>query len=915
MEDRTLRLALSFLKAAGRRKLIALLALAAVFAAAFVGYVSTNASERDALDWYVSTAFPDYLLTPVVSPYTPPPRYSTPSDLANLSREASNVSAALRAVSYVVSAGPYLLTSFVTFDRPTSLGSSTAALSFSTAAMFKVQQADYVDRVVAGTSDLGANGVLVPENVAGAERLAVGQTLPLYANSFFGPANCTGSCMEEPAYVNVTVQGIYSPKAGPVQYDNNVFPWTFSGYVVPVILNLSQLPEMVPALVPSNFNPWQQLQYDVSVSRNAVLDPLDATGTARRLGAMKSQMSIQAQKHALQVYSPLEYAYDHFLVDGSYLDLTVLLALAPVLLAAVVLGVMMETAEGLMRYRDLSIARARGVGLQRLRRVLWLEAVLETLFAALVGVVCSIVAVVILVPLGPTVLVRTYPLAAFSSFALCLAVAFGMKAITIRNLSKRTIAQGLVGWDDEMAGRDMSGRVAVASILVGLTLLGVSWFSTAPLLNVQQASVLLFGTERDWLLSFSFLAFIIAACLYTPRITNKFARGRRGPEGAKGVGSLYRAALVRSKRSPDPVVLLVAALVLSGSVYTAGLVALQQASINNAIYSETGSDILLTLPGSSFGGPAGSNNPPISAYLAVPGVSSLTFASSLTPLGGTSVVLVNASTYLGTVRTDLISYAGILVTALRGFSGGGIAVVNDAFAQSTGLGVGSTFGNLSITGVVPRMPGIQDPYEVDVPTIFADYRNYGLSPGQTSISSVLVRVEAGADPSEVSKQLSALDSLALVRNAAEETKGLKATPLFGALGSLWNVGLGAFSFLLLIVLGGYALRIRIELESDFARMRARGLPRRRVLRFLLAPVALTVLGSVLWGVGLGELFLLFMTEATSSAGGAPVAIVFPSPAVITLAAAFILGAMGLAVILARNLERVQLGPRLRERIV
>ncbi len=576
MSGHALRLASSFLKAAGWRKLITLVALTAVFTTTFVGYAAAEATERNALNWYLGTAFPDYSLDPVFDFNKPPPIYRTASDLTNLSREATNVSSALAAIANVVSAGPYLRSNFVSFNRLSYNAPAGETLNFVTAAMFRAQQASYVDHMMAGTDNLGPAGVLVPETVARAESLSVGEILPLYAN-FFYSGNCTGSCPGKPAYVNVTVQGIYAPRSGPTTFDNNVFPWSGSDYVMPVIFNLSELPALEPSIVGPGFYPWQQIRYDVFVARGAVLDPLDTTGNAKRLGALKTEMFFVAQKHELQVYSSLEGAYSHFLQDRNYLNIAVLFAVTPIILAAVVLGVMMETAEAHVRYRDLSIARSRGIGLRRLRRVLWLEALLEAAIASFLGLGVSGLASLVFLPDAGAVLVTASTLAAIISAVLCLGIAFGMKALTIRGFSKRTIAEGLVRRDEVASEKEFTGRMALVGLGVGATLLGVSWFSTTPLLNVLQASALLFGTMRDWLLGLSFLAFLVAICLYTPRITNRLARGRRGSAEASDVSSLYRSTLVRSKRSPDPVVLLVTALVLSASVFTARLVALQQA--------------------------------------------------------------------------------------------------------------------------------------------------------------------------------------------------------------------------------------------------------------------------------------------------------------------------------------------------
>jgi len=196
-----------------------------------------------------------------------------------------------------------------------------------------------------------------------------------------------------------------------------------------------------------------------------------------------------------------------------------------------------------------------------------------------------------------------------------------------------------------------------------------------------------------------------------------------------------------------------------------------------------------------------------------------------------------------------------------------------------------------------------------------DYSNYGVNSSQTDILRVLVRLNPGADPSAVTTQLSSLDQSAFARNAAEEVSGLISSPLFGALGSLWTLGLVMFAFLLFVALAGYAVRIRIELAIDFARMRARGLPASLVSRLLLTPVLLTVLGAVLWGVGLGELLLFFMAEVTSTTGGAPLVALLPSLPSLLLVVVYVVLGVVLALGLARGFERLPLGPHLRERIV
>jgi len=171
----------------------------------------------------------------------------------------------------------------------------------------------------------------------------------------------------------------------------------------------------------------------------------------------------------------------------------------------------------------------------------------------------------------------------------------------------------------------------------------------------------------------------------------------------------------------------------------------------------------------------------------------------------------------------------------------------------------------------------------------------------------------GADAAAVTAALASLDQVALTRNAQAEINQVAASPVFSALGNLWGVGLGAFTFLLFMALTGHIMRIRIDMENDFARMRARGLRAGLIRRILLPPVLLPVFASVAWGVGLGELFLFLMTKMSRPAD-APFLGILPTLPLVLLILVYVICGLGFTLGLARSFERLPLGPRLRERI-
>jgi len=917
----------SFLVAAGWTKAIPLLALTAVFTATLVSYASAYATERAALDWYLNTAFPDYSLTPQVGPGSTawPDPYNATLEAGRLVRQANNISGQLAATPYAVAAEPFLELGVqsASADAPPTLNISVQAV-----AMNPSYASRLVARVINGSAVPTSHSVLLPASAARALNLTVGESVRLYTRVLDWDPSCgnvtsDGSCPVVPASLRVKVAGIYEPvMLGPTAFFSDAFPWAPSSYAPPAILSLSDFPSLLsdivardPAFVAAILVQDAQLHisYHVLASRAELLDPFDVQGNGARLGLLESRLYDVALRNGLQVYAPLETAYSHFLADRGYLDLAVAFSLAPVVVVAFLLAGMLEGTEVIARTRDLSVARSRGAGLRLLRRVFAVEACLEAAIGAILGLAGSLVLLqsvpgAVSLLRGPLLYLLPVP------FAVCFALALLAKTYAMRRLSRVSIREGFSRPREVVAGDGALRRGSLFVLGAASALAAASPFVTAPILQTRLAASIVFGTEGGWMLGLALLTFPVAAAMYVPSATRRLLARRSAPQGTGSAARLFTGAAIRSGKAPDSGVLLVATIVLATAILASGLATLQRMSVEHAIYTETGGDVLMLFPGNLLGGPPGENNPPLEALRSVPGVASLTFASVGPATTGLRTIYLDARTYLDTLRLDMLLNGEDLRKALRTLREPGAAVANEAFAAKMAVQVGSRFGNLTITGVVPKAPGLFSPYEGDVPTLYTDYRNGGVSPDGTDITTVLVRLEGGADASVVATELSAVARLAFVRVAPLEILGIEVSPVIGSFGQLLRVGVAVSSFLLFVALGGFVVRLGIELDDDIARMRSRGLPGRSADRILRALLMSTVIGSVAWGLSLGTILLVLATALLSPAGTSPLA---PLPGVPMgvwiVPLAFAAAGLFLAAGLSRRLARRVLGPRLRER--
>ena len=79
------------------------------------------------------------------------------------------------------------------------------------------------------------------------------------------------------------------------------------------------------------------------------------------------------------------------------------------------------------------------------------------------------------------------------------------------------------------------------------------------IIRAREGALIVIGEPSE----LSFLSFLFAVSVYTPKITNRFVQRSRALTDSPTPQKLYRSTLLRSNRSPDPVVLLVASTVTS----------------------------------------------------------------------------------------------------------------------------------------------------------------------------------------------------------------------------------------------------------------------------------------------------------------------------------------------------------------
>ena len=353
---------------------------------------------------------------------------------------------------------------------------------------------------------------------------------------------------------------------------------------------------------------------------------------------------------------------------------------------------------------------------------------------------------------------------------------------------------------------------------------------------------------------------------------------------------------------------------MSAVIVIPGFVELQRRTLQSAVYSETGGDILLQYPVAFPNQPTGSHNPPLAALAKVPEVKSFTYASSILNRTGLIVVLFDPATYRETLRADMVEYGNNMVAALQRVARPNAAIANTAAAESLGLSTGSSFANLTMVGVVPRMPGLQEPARLDVPTLFTAYENLAMPPTATDITRVLVRVTALDGAARVQSNLLALAPTSNVENAPAELRGLSQSSIVGPLASLSSTTVFALSFIVATAFASSAIISAAELQRDVARMRARGLQTRHGSKIIARLIVGGAIASVVAGAGLGTTVLFCFSWLTGHLG------LFPDTlSAIALApgSAFVAFCLAVAVtgsaFVSRRLTSIRSGGVLRER--
>jgi hypothetical protein len=401
-------LGLALLKASSAGKLISVAALAAVFVIAFMSQASAEAARQRSLSWYLSTVYPDF------EAYPSNPVSGSVADM-------QTVSSRFLAVSGVRSAEPFVR---IPFSRAMGPNPGSPEVVVESAAVLSSHLDDYVLKLKEGTLELGPDHILLPEVVATTLGTRSGDRVQLFSDYMVaGPSGFL-----EPVTINLSVAGVYEPRQGPIVDLHRAYPWTFSRFSTPAIVNLSVLPSYILD------NASGGLRYHISINRDAIFQPLGSSGGHEEFRRVKQQIELAAAESGLFVRSQLETAYGQFLKDETLTNLTVLFSLLPLVIVSLALGVLAEREENVTRRRDLLIAKARGAGGRTLNCALLVEGVVEAGLATSLGLPMSIVLLTVMRAIaGPGPLenvTRNLPL----PVTLCLIIALGAKAGSMKSI-------------------------------------------------------------------------------------------------------------------------------------------------------------------------------------------------------------------------------------------------------------------------------------------------------------------------------------------------------------------------------------------------------------------------------------------------------------------------------------------------
>lgn len=876
------------------KKTLPIVALAAVFTTINVSYASSYLARAETLDWFLSNTYPDFEAYPL----SPPPDLSAPY-LASIADKFANV-------SNVIAAEPYVPIPFTTIQS-TGTSNVTVEARVEVAAIFSSHYAHLMVGWVEGDPSLGPEQALLPDSVARGLAISVGDRIRLLSD--YQILNQSGAPTRE--VLDYEVAGVYVPQDGPIASLQRIYPWAFSRFSAPVILNLSVLPSSI--LV----NSTAGVRTDIFVSRDSVVDALDTAGSLARLRGLRQRLFLTASEIGFLIRSQLEDAYNQFASDVGQIDLVISFSISPVVLVSLLIGALLEETEGSLRVRDFLIAKARGASTRLLARSVVIEAAFEAVLGSMLGLATAAAFVAAVPSLGALPLVGSSMVTSFVSFTVLYAIALASKVSVIRRLGRRSI----LTWNPASQGNllqlraESSPMVASFALGLGASFLITSLLIDVPLLPAPQSRQIVFGNLRHWFLILSLLAVVVAAAVYVPRASRRFVSRFVSESVAVQTRQVRRfvlAAAVNSRLVPDSSVLIVATIAISFSLMTPGLFSMQQVLVESAVYTETGSDIIMELPGL--------DNPPLNTLQQVPGISAISYASrSSADLGEYTTILLNTSAYMSVVRFEKLVQGDGLRRALARFPEPGTAVANFALALRAGLKPGSTFGGYVVTAVVTKMPGLQSPDQYALPPedqeplLFVDYASAGMTPAATSIARILVRLQPEESSSLVTRWLKALVPFATIRSAEAELRSWNAFPLVSQPLRIGRTAVWTSFFLLFVTLAASALGMKLRMQSQSAIMRVRGASSRVVRTLVLDSVLITVLLSAAWGISLGSaLYTLALLIMIPGSLDLWLARPLPLDAPVVLLAVYLLLGLLFAATVGYRLSRITVRERLRE---
>lgn len=472
------------------------------------------------------------------------------------------------------------------------------------------------------------------------------------------------------------------------------------------------------------------------VNREALLNPLDASGNIQRV--VQKRIQLEAAAGIVGFRSPLEdllhvYASRLASLQGFFLAIS-----APSLILAAALGFNALDRATQEAYGSVRLMRVRGMEIRTALTVLMVPSAIVAVATALgAGILIPPALEALLLRIGPfQTLVATYHSWSFDAVPVVSLLAGAGLFLSVFGMEVRSVAARLsepsTKWRNR---RDPSEsdpmRRDLLMVFLALGLWGYA-ASYEVFVQVTPAANLVLSGLVIALLPLAGVFMVVGMTrpiLHVRRL--RVAVGRMCAVFAGPLGKRYIVDRL-SRSIPSSGVTLLVAVAVSLILLTLTSFASEQAFEDHRETALLGGDLKIE----AYGSQNLSGNQRVSESLArIAGVSAVTEVDLLPPIASPAgqIVLANASSYQLVVGRDPYFFGflnGDIATVLRG----PVVIMNSAASDETGLVVGdevpvrygSHVESLRIVGVVPALPGLQPPWAEDfrTPLLYGDIRSF-----------------------------------------------------------------------------------------------------------------------------------------------------------------------------------------------